>query len=297
MFKYLLIVIALSTVYHRGHAFYNFPVRVTQEVQGAYSSQRHTYADGATKIIDLILETVAVKASFEVKRANVPNAAAVVYQGKRYILYNPSFIAAMDKAAGSRWASVAVLAHEIGHHLHGHTLDGKGSLPSIELEADEFSGFVLRKMGASLSESQVALRIMAGTKATRTHPGRSDRLLAVANGWNRADDQLNDQHVAEKKPSLSEADSSKESSLVTGQIAFDVHFNFDPTTTYHVTIRNNLVKLLDDKIYILGRLLSTGKTYYPLAFQTGSEEFLLISRTGKIINDEGKTLGYIARRN
>ena len=297
MFKYLLTVIALSFVYHRGHAFYNMPVRVTQEVQRAYFSPHHAYADGATKIIDLILETVAVKASFEVKRANVPNAAAVVYQGKRYILYNPSFIAAMDKAAGSRWASVAVLAHEIGHHLHGHTLDGKGSLPSIELEADEFSGFVLRKMGASLLESQVALRIMAGTKATPTHPGRSDRLLAVANGWNRADDQLNDEHVTEKKPSLPKADSSEPSSLVTGQIAFDVHFNFDPTTTYHVTIRNNLVRLLDDKIYILGRLLSTGKIYYPLAFQTGSEEFFLISRTGKIINDEGKTLGYITRRN
>ena len=108
-----------------------------------------SYVDGATKIIDLILETVGLRASFEVKKANVPNAAAVVYQGKRYILYNPAFIAAMDKAAGTPWASVAVLAHEIGHHLNGHTLDGKGSLPAIELEADEFSGFALRKMGAS----------------------------------------------------------------------------------------------------------------------------------------------------
>lgn len=297
MFKYLLLVIVLSMVYHRGQAFYNIPVPVPQEVHRAYFSQQNTYADGATKIIDLILETVGVKASFEVRRANVPNAAAVVYQGKRYILYNASFIAAMDKAAGSRWASVAVLAHEIGHHLYRHTLDGNGSLPSIELEADEFSGFVLRKMGASLSESQVALRIVAGTKATRTHPARSERLLAVANGWSRADDQLNDEHVAEKTPSLPKADSPEESSLVTGQIAFDVHFNFDPTTPYHVTIRNNLVKLLDNRVYILGRLFSTGKIYYPLAFQTGSEEFLLISRTGKIINDQGKILGYITRRN
>ena len=297
MFRYLLPIIALSIVSHRVHAFRNFSLQVTPELQVAYFFQQHTYADGATKLIDLILERVGLRASFEVRKANVPNAAAVVYQGKRYILYNPSFIAAMNKAAGTRWASVAVLAHEIGHHVHGHTLDGKGSLPAVELEADEFSGFVLRKMGASLLESQVALRIMAGTKATPTHPARSDRLLAVANGWNQADDLLNDEHVAEKSRSLPKADSSEESSLLERQIAFDVHFNFDPTTMYHVTIRNNLVKLLNDRVYILGRLFSTGKIYYPLAFQTGSEDFLLISRTGKIINDQGKTLGYITQRN
>jgi len=157
-----------------------------------------SYGDGAGEIIEMILETMGLQASFEVKKANVPNAAAVVYQGKRYILYNPSFIAAMNKAAGTPWASIAILAHEIGHHLNGHTLDGKGSLPAIELEADEFSGFVLRKMGASLSDAQVAMRIIASAKATRTHPAKNDRLMAIADGWNRADDQLNGRDIARK---------------------------------------------------------------------------------------------------
>jgi hypothetical protein len=117
------------------------------EVRESVFSPGTISTDGATKIIELILETVGLQVCFEVKKVNVPNAAAIVYQGKRYILYNPSFIAAMDKAAGTPWASVAVLAHEIGHHLNGHTLDGKGSPPAIELEADEFSGFALRKNG------------------------------------------------------------------------------------------------------------------------------------------------------
>jgi hypothetical protein len=177
-----------------------------------------------------------------------------VYQGKRYILHNPSFIAAMDKAAGTPWASVAVLAHEIGHHLNGHTLDGKGSLPAIELEADEFSGFALRQMGASLSEAQLAMRIVANAKATRTHPARSDRLLAIAIGWNRADDQLNDRDVARRKSPASIPQPEEQPAWAAQYITFDVHFTFDPEAKYHVTVRNNLVKLLNNQPQVLGKI-------------------------------------------
>jgi hypothetical protein len=252
--------------------------------------------DGATEIIDLILETVGLKASFEVKKANVPNAAAVVYQGKRYILYNPSFIKAMNKAAGTPWAAIAVLAHEIGHHLNGHTLDGKGSVPAIELEADEFSGFALRKMGASLAESQIAMRIIANARATRTHPARSDRLMAIADGWGRANEQLKSRDVAGKYPPLIKEEVPKKELIRNEHIAFDVHFTFDPHATYHVTTRNNLVKLFNNQLQVLGRLFSTGKPSFPLAFQTGAEDFLLINRSGKIYNKDGKTLGYLTPR-
>ena len=249
--------------------------------------------NGATEIINLILETVGLKASFEVRKANVPNAAAVVYQGKRYILYNPSFIAAMNKAAGTRWAAIAVLAHEIGHHLSGHTLDGKGSVPAIELEADEFSGFALRKMGASLEESQIAMRIIANARATATHPGRNDRLMAIADGWKHADNQLKGGDIAHSYPPVTDKVEPKKDLITNEQIAYDVHFTFDPDATYHVTIRNNLVKLFNNKLEVLGRLFATGKPSFPLAFQTGTEDFLFINRSGKIYNEFGKTLGYL----
>lgn len=164
-----------------------------------YDSTFVNYGDGATKIIDLILETVGVKANFELRRASVPNAAAVVYEGKKYILYNPGFIVAMDKAAGTHWASITVLAHEIGHHLNGHTLDGKGSAPLIELEADEFSGYVLRKLGATLQEAQIAMKMIATTKATRTHPSKKDRLTAIADGWRAADEELTGDELTRRK--------------------------------------------------------------------------------------------------
>jgi hypothetical protein len=262
------------------------PATIESQAQ-YYSFDHYVYADGAQEVINLILQTIGLKASFEVRKANIPNAAAVVYQGKRYILYNPSFIAAMNKAAGTPWAAVAVLAHEIGHHLNGHTLDGKGSLPSIELEADEFSGFVLRKMGATLAEAQLAMRIIANIRATKTHPARNDRLLAIAEGWNRADHQKNESAITQSPVSDANEDE---------YITYDVHFTFDPNARYHVTIRNNLVKLFNNRFQVLGKLWETGRSSFPLAFKTGGGDFLIVSQKGEIFNEKGKLLGYLIPR-
>src|SRR5215213_10014309 len=144
----------------------------------------------ASEIIQEIIDVVGLKPNFEVKAANVPNAAAVVYGGKRYVLYNPNFFNSLIKATGNKWAAVSVLAHEIGHHLDGHTLSQSGSKPETELEADEFSGFVLRKMGASLADAQAAMKTAAAQRGTSSHPGQYDRLTAIADGWNKAEGQL-----------------------------------------------------------------------------------------------------------
>ncbi|MGZ8545123.1 MAG: hypothetical protein ACXWV0_07485, partial [Flavisolibacter sp.] len=68
-----------------------------------------------------IIDIVGLKPNFEVREANVPNAAAIVYNGKRYVLYNPTFIRQLEQSTGTKWAGISVLAHEIGHHLNGHT--------------------------------------------------------------------------------------------------------------------------------------------------------------------------------
>ncbi|MFL9845731.1 M48 family metalloprotease [Flavobacterium rhizosphaerae] len=113
------------------------------------------YESGTTvqKAVAEIMSVIGLKPNFELRVANVPNAAAVVIKNKRYILYNPKFMNQINKASGTNWAAISILAHEIGHHLNGHTLDNVGSRPQTELEADEFSGFVLRKMGATLPDA------------------------------------------------------------------------------------------------------------------------------------------------
>lgn len=165
-----------------------------------------TSVSEAKEMIADIIEVIGLKPNFEVMAANVDNAAAVVYQSKRYILYNPDFFNRLNAAAGNKWASISILAHEIGHHLNGHTLENIGSQPEKELEADEFSGFVLRRMGATLAEAQAAMKIAADYKQSLTHPGKTDRLTAIAAGWNRANVQQNGKDLAKTTPVLKQKD-------------------------------------------------------------------------------------------
>src|SRR4051812_26829964 len=39
-----------------------------------------------------IVNAVGLKKNFEVREANIDNAAAIVYQGERYVLYDPDFM-------------------------------------------------------------------------------------------------------------------------------------------------------------------------------------------------------------
>jgi len=144
-------------------------------------------ADAETKsLVTEIMAVIGLKPNFELRIANVPNAAAVLIKGKRYILYNPKFMQQINASTGTRWAAISILAHEIGHHLNGHTLDNVGSRPATELEADEFSGFVLRKMGATLADAQAVMSVIASLKGSHTHPAKKDRLAYIATGWNNA---------------------------------------------------------------------------------------------------------------
>lgn len=162
----------------RSCSYYGMPVE--DVIYGFESSME------ALTAVDNILRHVGLKRNFEVRAANVPNAAAVISNDKRYILYSQSFISMINSTTGSRWSAISILAHEIGHHLNGHTLERTGSRPPIELEADEWSGFILAKMGATLREAQLAMSTIASPQGSSTHPGRSARLEAIAVGWNKA---------------------------------------------------------------------------------------------------------------
>ena len=147
-----------------------------------------TSAD-AEKIVSSIMSAMGLESNFKIKEAHVPNVEAKIRHHDRYILYNPEFIQQVNKATRNKWASIFILAHEVGHHLEGHTLLDINSTPSIELEADEFAGFVLHKMGASLQQSQLAMYYISNSEASKTHPARADRLASIEKGWDKADVQ------------------------------------------------------------------------------------------------------------
>jgi len=144
----------------------------------------------AEKIVAGIMDALGMEGNFKIKMANVPNVEATIRHHERYILYNPEFINKVNAAARDKWASIFILAHEVGHHLEGHTLTDVKSRPDIELQADQFAGFTLHKMGATLQQAQSAMYFIANMDASKTHPGRADRLSAIKKGWDKADAQM-----------------------------------------------------------------------------------------------------------
>ncbi len=143
----------------------------------------------AENVVDKILKPIGLIRNFDVQNCpNVDNCFAVIENGKRYIVYDNTFMSKVETYTQSNWSAIAIMAHEIGHHLQGHTLDGLGSRPQKELEADKFSGFVLHQMGATIIEAQSSLKIIHTEEgASKTHPGKKSRLLAVAKGWEEAE--------------------------------------------------------------------------------------------------------------
>ena len=144
------------------------------------------------QVVAEFMKYTGLPANFVVVEGKVPNAAAVIMQGpdkvpRRVIAYNPAFMGEVIQATKSNnWAPVSIMAHEIGHHLSGHTIVPGGSQPPIELESDKFSGFVLYKMGAPLADAQRAIATLIPEADGETHPGRRKRLAAIANGWTEA---------------------------------------------------------------------------------------------------------------
>ncbi|HEX6334050.1 MAG TPA: M48 family metalloprotease [Flavisolibacter sp.] len=262
-------------------------------------------------IAQQIIDVVGLKPNFEVQAANVPNAAAVVSRGKRYVLYNPNFINQLTRTTGTRWAAISVLAHEIGHHLNGHTVTSSGSQPAIELEADEFSGFVLRKMGASLAEAQAAMKAIAGQQATKTHPGRYDRLASIQKGWEHADDQVNGRNTAkvstqpqpsQPAPRQQQQTASRQATRRTTSpiddryIVADVSFNSDPNSRYYITSRYNVVKVANNNLLVVGKLASMKNTQYPYLMYDEQNTQYLVDRRGNIVTRRGQRVGQLSAR-
>lgn len=149
------------------------------------------YTPGKREVdqINVILKFTGLNSNYSIYAADIKNAMAVIIKKKRYILYDPRLLSYTDNTSGSFWSSMSILAHEIGHHLSGHTLNNGSDSHRDELEADKFSGFVLYKMGASLAQAKAAINLLGSQSDSESHPGKQKRFYAIEKGWNEANDQ------------------------------------------------------------------------------------------------------------
>lgn len=133
-----------------------------------------------------ITEHCGLKQNFVVIPANIPNALAYMYNGQRVLYFNASFIEMAHDDIEPNWAVISILAHEVGHHLLGHIFVLDNNFKQRELEADEFSGFIMYRMGASLDEATITMRTLGMGADAPTHPGKAARMAAIERGWNAA---------------------------------------------------------------------------------------------------------------
>lgn len=153
-----------------------------------------------SKAIENIVRRSGLKQNFYVMECpNTDNCFAATRNGERLIVYDPKFINKLSNVTKTDWGALSILAHEIGHHLQGHTIKQGGSEHEKELEADEFSGFVMYQMGAKLKEAQSAIASLTTEYTTSTHPPRSQRLRAIEKGYMNAKELYPDIQ-ANKKP-------------------------------------------------------------------------------------------------
>jgi hypothetical protein len=155
--------------------------------------------DEAEKALDRILSAIGASKRFVLQPcSNTNNAVAVSYKGIRYILYDRDFMDSLDY--GDNWSNLFILAHEVGHHINGHSLDlvlyavdiveaeTLANQRQQELEADEFAGFILAKLGATLEQTSSGINLISSEKddTYSTHPSKSKRLAAINLGFNNA---------------------------------------------------------------------------------------------------------------
>lgn len=144
----------------------------------------------AADILKAMLDTIKWKENFKVKEQNgINNAYATIINNARWIVYDNDFLENLDGYAATKWASISVLAHEMGHHYYNHVIKSQGSTIPNEIEADKFSGYVMNYLGASVDQAKAAMEKIGTARATATHPAKADRLKAITTGFDLAKEQ------------------------------------------------------------------------------------------------------------
>jgi hypothetical protein len=145
---------------------------------------------------DILAVIGAAKNFYLIPCDKINNALALTYKGERFILYDKDFIGKISKATND-WSGKFILAHEVGHHINGHTrdfliaslVDGltNEKQREEELEADEFAGFIVAKLGASYNQASELMDVISSVKDDKysTHPNKFKRLEAIKRGFDK----------------------------------------------------------------------------------------------------------------
>ncbi|MCE7926381.1 MAG: hypothetical protein DYG98_25330 [Haliscomenobacteraceae bacterium CHB4] len=149
-------------------------------------------SDEARRIVGEICNALGLGQNFDLRASSVENALATSEGNRRIILYSNVFLKKFNEEARTRWAAYSVLAHEIGHHFNNHDFNeaNPDRRKKMELEADIFSGSILRLLNATLDEAKAGIGTFALDAEQQYHPSARARREAVVSGWTQQQERL-----------------------------------------------------------------------------------------------------------
>ncbi len=158
----------------------------------------HTSTINATYYVNKILESIGIpNANFVLVPCRyTDNACAIIYNNRRYILYDDLFLNQLSQPNNnSYYSNLFILAHEIAHHLNGHTLSPMNNDIKIsqkeELDSDEFAGFIVAKMKGNKEDITNVLKSFPHpTHEYSTHPTYEKRLRAALRGFQHYNSEI-----------------------------------------------------------------------------------------------------------
>jgi hypothetical protein len=160
-------------------------------------SNKYKNADIA---IEKIVSAVSIPNNFKlVECESIKNAAATIHNGKRYIIYDKDFLDRISERTND-FGKIFLLAHEIGHHINGDLIsevayqkinelnkeETNAEKRKMELEADKFAGSVIARLGGSIEDATMPIRLMPNPSLNSTHPQTKDRIISIIKGYNNA---------------------------------------------------------------------------------------------------------------
>jgi tetratricopeptide (TPR) repeat protein len=166
--------------------------------------------------IENMMNSIALPQNFIlVECDNINNAYAYSRNGVRYIIIDSKWI---KNFHSQNWFVLSVIAHEIGHHLCGHSIHSTNlnnqQKRNRELEADKFSGYLLKTINSNLEDALTGINNLIPIEiddSHSTHPSRLKRIKAVTEGFNN---QMFNQNNAILNKETSESLLNKSISIV-----------------------------------------------------------------------------------
>lgn len=163
------------------------------EYQSSYNNtelkEKEEIGESTTSYDEIISEVLSLvgipNSDIEIRTTSSFGAFSVINKGcrRRFFLYNQAFFDSVYTVTKSYEPIKSICFHEIAHHFYRHPLKSKWEAHLHELEADRYSGFQMRLIGATLEESIAAMKYFGNETTSQSHPEKSIRINEIKAGY------------------------------------------------------------------------------------------------------------------